>query len=54
MLPWPVPFQDDQITTPLPLAPESYLDGTVHRVPDIQLRDIYEMPFGSEMKIDYY
>lgn len=47
MLPWQSPIRDETILTPLPYAPERYLDGTIHSLPDVNLRTIYELPYNG-------
>lgn len=53
MLPWPTPIQDDTILTPLPYSPDVYLDGSIHSLPDISLRDLYEMPHSGLRPLGY-
>lgn len=47
MLPWQTPIRDETILTPLPYAPDLYLDGTIHSLPDINLRTLYELPYNG-------
>ena len=53
MLPWPSPIRDENILTPLPHAPEDYLNGTIHHLPDISLRDLYELPYSGSLSPNY-
>lgn len=53
MLPWQTPINDDTILTPLPYTPELYLDGTIRSLPDINLRDIYEMPHSGSKPMNF-
>jgi hypothetical protein len=45
MLPWSSPIRDETILTPLPYAPDDYLNGSIVHLPDISLRDLYELPY---------
>jgi hypothetical protein len=53
MLPWPSPIRDENILTPLPHAPEDYLTGAIHHLPDISLRDLYELPYAGASPPNY-
>jgi hypothetical protein len=53
MLPWPTPIQDETVLTPLPHSPDAYLDGSVQHLPDISLRDLYEMPHSGSRPYGY-
>lgn len=52
MLPWQTPLHDETILTPLPYPPDLYLDGSIHTLPDINLRDLYEMPYTGRQPIN--
>jgi hypothetical protein len=52
MLPWKSPIHDETILTPLPYAPDLYLDGRIHSLPDMNLRDIYELPYTNAKLIN--
>lgn len=53
MLPWPTPIHDETILTPLPYPPEYYLDGTIHNLPDVNLRNLYEWPHTLAPPINF-
>jgi hypothetical protein len=53
MLPWPSPIRDETILTPLPYAPDEYLTGAIAHLPDISLRDLYELPYNGAPPPNY-
>jgi hypothetical protein len=53
MLPWPSPIRDETILTPLPYAPDDYLTGSIIHLPDISLRDLYELPYSGALPPNY-
>jgi hypothetical protein len=53
MLPWPSPIRDETILTPLPYAPDEYLTGSIVHLPDISLRDLYELPYSGAPPPNY-
>lgn len=53
MLPWASPIRDETILTPLPYAPDDYLTGSIVHLPDVSLRDLYELPYTGAPPPNY-
>ncbi|OCF30694.1 hypothetical protein I316_07658 [Kwoniella heveanensis BCC8398] len=47
---WPSAIRDDQIITPLPRPAEDYHTSLVYVEPDVNLRDLYDLPHRKDVK----